>query len=120
SNNEDSFLLVDEHALYGVADGMGGHQGGEVASELAVRLVGEHANEPDLETLAQAVRVANRSTFDRAGLGTSLHGMGTPFVAVQKVKTDEEEGEVVGWVNVGDSRLYLFRDDEIVQLSHDH
>lgn len=120
SNNEDSFLVVPEHELYGVADGMGGHQGGEVASALAVRLAEEHATEPVLETLEDAVRLANRTIFEQAGSDPELHGMGTTFVAVQLVDTPEEDVPVVGWVNVGDSRLYLFRDDEMVQLSHDH
>ena len=120
SNNEDSFLMVREHELYGVADGMGGHQGGEVASALAVRLAEENATEPNLEILEDAVRLANRTIFEQAGGDPGLHGMGTTFVAVQLVDTPEEEVPVIGWVNVGDSRLYLFRDDEVVQLSHDH
>lgn len=120
SNNEDSFLVVPDHELYGVADGMGGHQGGEVASALAVRLAEENATEPDLSMLEDAVRLANRTIFEQAGSDPDLHGMGTTFVAVQLVDTPEEDVPVVGWVNVGDSRLYLFRDDEIVQLSHDH
>lgn len=120
TNNEDTFLVVPDHDLYGVADGMGGHQGGEVASEIAVRLAEENATEADLEMLEDAVRLANRTIFEQAGSDPNLHGMGTTFVAVQLVDTPEEEVPVVGWVNVGDSRLYLFRDDEIVQLSHDH
>lgn len=120
SNNEDSFLVVPDHELYAVADGMGGHQGGEVASAMAVELAEEKATEPNLEMLEDAVRQANRIIFEKAGSDPGLHGMGTTFVAVQLVDTLEEEVPVVGWVNVGDSRLYLFRDDEVVQLSHDH
>ncbi len=118
SNNQDSQLLVERVSLYGVADGMGGHQGGEVASAMAVELTAEHATEPDLETLKQAVRMANRAIFERAGSDRDLHGMGTTLVAIQLVHGPE--GDEVAWVNVGDSRVYLRRDDRLVQLSNDH
>lgn len=116
--NQDSFLVDDEHRLYGVADGIGGHQGGEVASAMAVEIVEAEATEPQIEVLVRAVQTANRRIFEKAGSDRDLHGMGTTFVAVQVV--DGPEGDEIGWINVGDSRVYLFRDDEIVQLSLDH
>ncbi len=118
SNNQDSQLLVAGNSLYGVADGMGGHQGGEVASAIAVELTGQHATEPTLESLKQAVRLANRAIFEKAGSDRDLHGMGTTLVAIQLVASPD--GDEVAWVNVGDSRVYLLRDDRLVQLSHDH
>ncbi len=116
--NEDSLLVVAANELYGVADGMGGHQGGEVASAMAVDIAGERATDPDLETLKSAVREANRAIFEKAGGDRDLHGMGTTFVAVQLV--EGPDGDEIAWVNVGDSRLYLLRDDRLIQLSDDH
>ena len=118
SNNQDSLVLVDGETLYGVADGMGGHQGGEVASAMAVELVERHATERTLESLRHAVRVANRAIFEKAGNDRDLHGMGTTLVALRVV--DGPDGDEVAWVNVGDSRVYLLRDDKLIQLSHDH
>ncbi len=118
SNNQDSELVVASAALYGVADGMGGHQGGEVASALAVELIQKHATEPTLESLKAAVRVANRAIFEKAGSDRDLHGMGTTLVAIQVVEAPE--GTEIAWVNVGDSRVYLLRDNQLIQLSHDH
>lgn len=118
SNNQDSLFLVDGETLYGVADGMGGHQGGEVASAMAVELLGRHATERTLESLRHAVRVANRAIFEKAGNDRDLHGMGTTLVALRVV--DGPDGDEVAWVNVGDSRVYLLRDDKLIQLSHDH
>lgn len=118
SNNQDSLFVVDPETLYGVADGMGGHQGGEVASAMAVELVERHATERTLESLRQAVRVANRAIFEKAGNDRDLHGMGTTLVALRVV--DGPDGDEVAWVNVGDSRVYLLRDDKLIQLSHDH
>lgn len=118
SNNQDTALVVEGADLYGVADGMGGHQGGEVASAMAVELTGEHATEPSLESLKAAVRLANRAIFEKAGSDRDLHGMGTTLVAVQVV--DGPDGDEIAWVNVGDSRVYLMRDDKLLQLSFDH
>lgn len=118
SNNQDRELVVVESHLFGVADGMGGHQGGEVASAMAVDLAREHAADRTLVSLEQAARVANRAIFEKAGNDPELHGMGTTLVAVQLV--DGPEGDEIGWINVGDSRVYLLRDDELRQLSHDH
>ena len=118
SNNQDSQLMVTDSNLFGVADGMGGHQGGEVASAMAVELATKHSSERTLESLKQAARVANRAIFEKAGNDPDLHGMGTTLVAVQLV--DGPEGDEIGWINVGDSRVYLLRDGELLQLSHDH
>lgn len=118
SNNQDSFLVLAEADLYGVADGMGGHNGGEVASAMAVENLEEHAGEPTLENLKQAARIGNRAIFEKAGNESELHGMGTTLCAVRVVPGPE--GDEIAWINVGDSRVYLFRDDQLIQLSRDH
>jgi len=118
ANNQDSFVVVADADLYGVADGMGGHNGGEVASAMAVEALQEHAGEPSLENLMQAARIGNRAIFERAGNDADLHGMGTTLCAVRVVPGPE--GDEIAWINVGDSRVYLFRDDALIQLSRDH
>lgn len=120
SNNQDSFLVLAEADLYGVADGMGGHNGGEVASAMAVEHLQEHAGEPSLENLKQAARIGNRAIFEKAGADPELHGMGTTLCAVRVVPGADGEGDEIAWINVGDSRVYLFRDDQLIQLSRDH
>ena len=118
SNNQDSFLVLADADLYGVADGMGGHNGGEVASAMAVENLQEHAGAATLENLKQAARIGNRAIFEKAGAEPELHGMGTTLCAVRVVPGPE--GDEIAWINVGDSRVYLFRDDNLIQLSRDH
>ena len=83
SLNEDSFLVRSDADLFGVADGMGGHNGGEIASAMAVEFLEEHAGEPTLENLKQAARLGNRAIFEKAGNDADLHGMGTTLCAVR-------------------------------------
>ncbi len=116
TKNEDSNLVADN--LFAVADGMGGHQGGEVASALAIQTLQAHAPGPSIESLREGIQLANRVIFDKAGSAEELHGMGTTLCAVRLV--DTSGGQVVAWANVGDSRIYLFRDGELTQLSEDH
>jgi protein phosphatase len=118
SNNQDSLLVLADADLYGVADGMGGHNGGEVASAMAVENLEEHAGEASLENLKQAARIGNRAIFEKAGNDAELHGMGTTLCAVRVVPGPE--GDEIAWINVGDSRIYLFRDGSLIQLSRDH
>jgi protein phosphatase len=120
SNNQDSLLILAEADLYGVADGMGGHAGGEIASAMAVESLEQHAGEPTLENLKQAARIGNRAIFEKAGSDTELHGMGTTLCAVRVVPGADGEGDEIAWINVGDSRVYLFRDSGLIQLSTDH
>ncbi len=117
SNNQDSFL-VREGDLFAVADGMGGHQGGEVASALALEILGQAHDEPSTSTLVRAVRSANQAVFDKAGSDPDLKGMGTTLTALADVETGE--GRRLGIANVGDSRLYRVRNDGIEQLTEDH
>ncbi len=116
TNNQDSSLVGAD--LFAVADGMGGHQGGEVASALAVRILEAQATGASVESFRQAVQSANREIFEQAGSDGGLHGMGTTLCAVRLV--DTPDGQLVAWANVGDSRVYLFRDGTLIQLSEDH
>jgi serine/threonine protein phosphatase PrpC len=112
-NNED--VVVTSARLAVVADGMGGHPGGEVASALAASLVQAAYTGRSLDELQAGVRAANRAIFDRAGGDAELEGMGTTICAVGVT----EEGNVV-IVSVGDSRAYLMRDATLRQLTSDH
>ena len=109
--NQDNLVTAD--GLFAVADGMGGHLGGEVASERAVQLLKDRAP-AGLEALIDAVRAANLGVHTEAAGNPELRGMGTTLVAV--VGTDDG----LGLINVGDSRIYLYRAGVLKQLSEDH
>jgi PPM family protein phosphatase len=108
--NEDSILV--EPPLFAVADGMGGHSAGDVASQTAVEVL-SHEMAGD-GSLAAAVKEANRKVFDRAQASSELSGMGTTMTAVV-VTTGRIE-----IAHVGDSRVYLFRNGQLTRLTQDH
>jgi serine/threonine protein phosphatase PrpC len=99
--------------LFAVADGMGGHQGGEVASRLALETLKGVAESPDAG-LADVVREANRVVFRKAAQDPGLAGMGTTLTAVLAADGG------VRLAHVGDSRAYLMRDGRMKQLTKDH
>lgn len=133
--NEDSFLVNEDLGLYAVADGMGGHLGGDFASGLAigtleeiVRALGE---DPDATLqdegdaygvkpgdcqsyLRYAIRLASKRIYDKARSDPALRGMGTTTVALFF-----SEGKAY-IANVGDSRAYRIRGDRIIQITKDH
>ena len=109
--NEDSYLVIEP--LYAVADGMGGHRGGEVASSLALETV-QGMFERREGSLAEQVAEANRAVFDRSQNDRSVSGMGTTLTAAQV------DGNRVHLVHVGDSRAYLLRGGELTQITEDH
>ena len=114
-NNQDDLLVVDD-ALFVVADGMGGHVAGEVASREAVEAMrNAYARPGSSEDLRQAVRDANAAVWQRGTDDPSYRGMGTTVTAVGVV-----DGDRLAVVNVGDSRTYLLRDAELIQLTEDH
>jgi protein phosphatase len=112
-NNEDAAVSNDH--LVAVADGMGGHPGGEVASTVAVALVQAAFTGRSLDELQAAVRAANRAIWDRAGASAELEGMGTTVCAAGLTG----DGSLVV-VNVGDSRACVFRNGSLTQLTDDH
>ncbi len=111
-HNEDSYLAQDR--LFAVADGMGGHRGGEVASRIAVDALARHGGS-DHAGLAGAIREANQAVLARASRDPEkLRGMGTTLTAL--VAGDG----AVHLAHVGDSRAYILRDGELTQLTEDH
>lgn len=117
--NEDSFL-VSEHLL-AVADGMGGHNAGEVASAMVVQLLREAASRKieSSESFTQLVSTINDAIFAAATGTTEQRGMGTTLTAIAiSGSTSTDEHVVV--VNVGDSRTYIVRKGELRQVTVDH
>jgi len=124
-SNEDDFFLEPGRGVYAVADGMGGHAAGEIAARLAIETLREAslrdgaaaerttANDAT-EWLRRAVVEANRRICDSIHLHEERRGMGTTVVALVHSGRDA----VVG--HVGDSRLYLLREDELVRQTSDH
>jgi protein phosphatase len=115
--NED--LALETVTLFAVADGMGGHAGGEVASRLAMdSLQGGFRRDPTASGLVDAVRAANEVVFDRSRHDPDLRGMGTTLTAAALVATDD--GDRLVLANVGDSRAYRFGSGGLEQLTTDH
>lgn len=133
NHNEDNLLLLPEERVFVVADGMGGHSSGEIASKIAVDEVGEFfrltSQDQDItwpykmdkqknydeNRLAVAVKLANQRIYEKAAADSKFKGMGTTIVTVYFAKDNEV---VIG--HVGDSRVYFFRDGQLRQLTEDH
>lgn len=111
--NQDAVLAGVR--LAGVADGMGGAPGGEIASSLAAAVVSTGFDGAGVSELAAVARAANAAIFDRATTDSTLAGMGTTLCCAGLVA---DSTLVV--VNVGDSRAYLLRDGALRQLTEDH
>ena len=132
SQNEDSLFLMPEQNLYVVADGMGGHSAGDVASKMAVETVSQFFAETtedeevtwpfkldrqkkyEENRLVTAVKLANLRIYEQAISNAKNKGMGTTVVALMFTR----EGTYCA--HVGDSRIYRIRNGEIEQLTEDH
>ena len=132
SHNEDNLFVLQEENLYMVADGMGGHASGEVASKMAVETVAEFfretAKDEDVtwpykmekgkryeeNRLSAGIKLANLRIFETAAQNSSQRGMGTTIVALNLT------GNTAYLGHVGDSRIYRLRGDELVQVTEDH
>ena len=112
-NNEDVIVSTDRLAL--VADGMGGHPGGEIAANVVAGLVPASFTGQSVDELEAAIRAANWAIRDRAFAQPGLEGMGTTICAVGLL-TDG----TLALVNVGDSRAYLWHGGALHQLTRDH
>jgi protein phosphatase len=117
ANNQDSQLVI-EGRLFAVADGMGGHRGGEVASALALESLAGSWREATTAALRQSVAGANEAVFGRASIDPELRGMGTTLTALALVVGDDG-AERLAVANVGDSRAYRLRGD-LEQMTEDH
>ena len=111
--NEDSVLA--QPPLFAVADGLGGHQAGEVASSVAIDVLVDNApRHADSKALARAVHTANRAVVEASEEGAGRSGMGTTLTAAIV------EGTHIALAHVGDSRAYLLRAGTLERLTEDH
>lgn len=137
SNNEDTFLLRPDLGLWLVADGMGGHQSGGVASAMVRLSVGDFFEVTDngvawddafvqpidaelpkpARRLVASIRKANHDVFEASGDHARAHGMGSTVVACH---IDEAEPKRMHIAHVGDSRCYRIRERKLEQLTSDH
>lgn len=132
-HNEDSFAILPEFDLYIVADGMGGHRAGDVASKMATHTIAsffsatqrEDATWPfhfdphltlEENRLITGIRVANKRIFETSARNRDVHGMGTTVVGALLNK----ERKRMYVAHVGDSRCYRVRAGQITQLTRDH
>ncbi|MBJ7569999.1 protein-serine/threonine phosphatase PrpC [Bacillus halotolerans] len=125
-HNEDDagiFKGKDDFVLAVVADGMGGHLAGDVASKMAVKAMGEKWNEADTipaapseceEWLIEQILAVNSKIYDHAQAHEECQGMGTTIVCALFT------GKTVSVAHIGDSRCYLLQDDLFVQVTEDH
>jgi protein phosphatase len=129
-NNEDNFGYDMRHGVFVVCDGMGGQQAGELASKIAVDTILDYYNQEHSTSdvgaaafegvsqraanLATAIQLANQTIHDTGARDIRIQGMGSTIVATAI------EGDLFSIANVGDSRIYLIRKNEVVQLTNDH
>ncbi len=117
-SNQDSICVSHDQHLYGVADGMGGHNGGDIASQLSVKIMPEyfkdHKSDEPHQLIKGMIQKINQSIFDQAAKDPSLQGMGTTLSIIHFAGPQL----IIG--NVGDSRVYMINNRHIFQLTRDH
>ena len=121
SGNEDNYLMLADRGVFIVADGMGGHAAGEVASEMAVRIIARElgslrglTDDEAADRLDTAIRAANEAIYARTVAEQDKRGMGTTVTVLALLPNRYLIGQV------GDSRAYLLREGRIDQLTKDH
>ncbi|WP_257460528.1 Stp1/IreP family PP2C-type Ser/Thr phosphatase [Archangium lipolyticum] len=132
NHNEDNYLILSDENLCCVADGMGGHSSGEIASKIAVDELAEFfrmtardqdvtwpfkmdkARNYDENRLATGIKLANKSIYEKACTDTKYKGMGTTIVSLHFINDTAYVG------HVGDSRVYFFRQGVLKQVTEDH
>ncbi len=116
--NQDSICLDLPHQFFAVADGMGGHNGGDIASQLCVKVIPEYlaknTQKPPVELMRDVIVEVNRQILDTAVAQPELTGMGTTLSAVMF------NGAQLILGNVGDSRVYMIHNNTIFQMTRDH
>jgi serine/threonine protein phosphatase PrpC len=118
ANNEDAFYINETRGIFAIADGMGGHKAGEVASRLAIEEISTQLEglkaATALDDLRRAIELANRTIFLASQADPSLENMGTTVVVAAV-----EDGRLL-LAHVGDSRAYLFSDSGLARITADH
>jgi protein phosphatase len=121
SNNQDSLLVDDSAMLYAIADGMGGHRGGETASKVALEVIqaamSQIGNKPGLKIvpfIKETVSLASMKVYERSQMDDNLKGMGTTLIAAY-IRDDK-----CYIAQVGDSRAYLYKSGNLWKITEDH
>jgi protein phosphatase len=116
--NEDHYLIDEDRGVFVVCDGMGGHKGGDVASQLAVEIVQKNLVFTDPEqvipALLDTVHLANRLIYEQGQSDETLHEMGTTLTAA----VIQERKMVVA--HIGDSSLFFYHDGRLSKVTQDH
>ncbi len=120
TNNEDSHRLEPALGFYAVADGLGGHEGGEVASRLALEAMVAFLSSPPEEREGEAVRNPLLASVGQAHAMVRSQQQGKLFQMATTVAAIQLQGLVAEVCNLGDSRIYLLRGGELRQLTQDH
>ncbi|MDH4467060.1 MAG: Stp1/IreP family PP2C-type Ser/Thr phosphatase [Bacteriovoracaceae bacterium] len=118
--NQDSILINPLHKCFVVADGMGGHRGGDIASQLTIQIFADQLaqlkadDENKVPVLNRSIQLANKLIFEKSQQDAGLEGMGT---TVTSLLIHNSKAYLA---NVGDSRIYLINNQKIYQLTRDH
>lgn len=124
-NNEDVIATLPSHGFFAIADGIGGHKAGEIAAKVAtnelINFVSKYLDPKNplsqqqiISSLHLGIIQANKKVYDLAKEKIDFQGMGTTLCCLHVYK------DIITYANVGDSRLYRFRQDNIIQLTKDH
>ena len=116
--NQD-FLAVS-NSLFIVADGMGGHRGGEAASEIAAKKLFEKQTYSTVQSFRDQVIEANTAVRAIAETNSELEGMGTTLCGITLVEPSTGNAETLAVANIGDSRIYLLSQGKFSQITEDH
>ncbi len=116
--NQD-FLAVSD-SLFIVADGMGGHRGGEAASEIAAKKLFEKQTYSTVQSFRDQVIEANSAVRAKAETNSELEGMGTTLCGITLVEPSTGNAETLAVANIGDSRIYLLSQGKFSQITEDH
>lgn len=114
TDNQDRTLAADRRAA--VADGMGGHQGGDIAAQIAVSSLADMPPAATANDLVNGFWTANTGILDRALEEPSLHSMGSTLVAIEMLSSENS----IAVVSIGDSRAYRLRDGDLWRITTDH
>ena len=114
SVNQDSFYIDEARGIFIVADGMGGHAAGDVASSSAINAISSNIGEINVSSIKNALDIANKEVFEKSKTSPTLEGMGTTIAMCCL------NGNYATIANIGDSRVHIIKDDKISFVTRDH
>ncbi|MBR2973869.1 MAG: Stp1/IreP family PP2C-type Ser/Thr phosphatase, partial [Clostridia bacterium] len=114
SVNQDSFYIDEARGIFIVADGMGGHAAGDVASSSAINAISSNIGEINVSSIKNALDIANKEVFEKSKTSPTLEGMGTTIAMCCL------NGNYATIANIGDSRVHIIKNNEISFVTRDH